>query len=76
MQKRHQTLKQGFMYVDDYVKVMEMVIIQANYNEDEEATMASFLNSLNGLIVNIVELQQYVNLDELVKLAVKVGKQN
>ena len=76
MQKRHQTLKQGFMYVDDYVKVMEMVIIQANYNEDEEATMPSFLNSLNGLIVNIVELQQYVNLDELVKLAVKVGKQN
>ncbi|KAH0708640.1 hypothetical protein KY284_010067 [Solanum tuberosum] len=64
------------MSVDDYFKAMDMAMIQANCNEDEEATMARFLNGLNGEIVDVVELQQYVNLDELVELAVKGEKQN
>ncbi|KAH0702349.1 hypothetical protein KY290_017636 [Solanum tuberosum] len=76
LQKRLQTLKQCSMSVDDYFKAMDLAMIQANCNEDEEATMARFLNCLNGEIVDVVELQQYVNLDELVELAVKVEKQN
>lgn len=64
------------MFVDDYFKAMDMVMIQANCNEDEEATMTKNFNGLNGEIVDVVELQQYVNLDELVELAVKVGKLN
>ncbi|KAH0739614.1 hypothetical protein KY290_038319 [Solanum tuberosum] len=44
LQKRLQTLKQGSMFVDDYFKAMDMAMIQANCNEDEEATMERFLN--------------------------------
>jgi len=61
LQKRLQTLKQGSMFVDDYFKAMDMAMIQANCNEDEEATMARFLNGLNGEIVDVVQLQRYVN---------------
>ncbi|XP_016580394.1 uncharacterized protein LOC107878037 [Capsicum annuum] len=76
LQKRLQNLRQGSMFVDDYFKAMDMAMIQANCNEDEEATMARFLNGLNGEISDVVELQQYVDLDKLVELAVKVEKQN
>ncbi|KAH0725582.1 hypothetical protein KY284_001447 [Solanum tuberosum] len=76
LQKCLETLKKDSMYVDDYFKAMDMAMIQANSKEDEEATMARFLNGLNGEVVDVVELQQYVNLDELVELAVKVEKQN
>lgn len=31
------------MFVDDYFKAMDMVMIQANCNEEEEATMTRFL---------------------------------
>ncbi|KAH0773694.1 hypothetical protein KY290_010831 [Solanum tuberosum] len=43
--------------------------------EEEEATIARFLNGLNTEIANVVEIQQYVTLDELVDLSVKVEKQ-
>ncbi|XP_059291460.1 uncharacterized protein LOC132044941 [Lycium ferocissimum] len=54
---------------------MDMAMIQANCMEDEEATMARFLNGLNKEIADVVEIQQYVTLDELVDMAVKVEKQ-
>ena len=45
---------------------MDMAMVQANCNENEEATMARFLNGLNREIIDVIELQQYVNLDKLV----------
>ncbi|XP_070034832.1 uncharacterized protein [Nicotiana tomentosiformis] len=71
-----QTLKKGSMYMDKYFKAMDMAMIQANYMEEEEATMARFLNGLNKEIADVVELQQYVTIDELVDLSVKVDNQN
>jgi hypothetical protein len=50
-------------------------MIRANVNEDEEVTMSRFFNGLNKDIVNVVELQSYVNLEELVHLAIKVEGQ-
>ncbi|KAH0660316.1 hypothetical protein KY289_029064 [Solanum tuberosum] len=70
-----QRLKQGSMSVDEYFKSMDMAMIQANCMEEEEATIARFLNGLNTEIANVVEIQQYVTLDELVDLSVKVEKQ-
>nr|XP_033511296.1 uncharacterized protein LOC117276070 [Nicotiana tomentosiformis] len=64
------------MSVDEYFKAMDMAMIQANCMEEEEATMARFLNGLNREIADVVELQQYVTLDELVELAIKVERQN
>ncbi|KAH0781376.1 hypothetical protein KY290_000974 [Solanum tuberosum] len=75
LQSLLQHLKQGSMSVDEYFKSMDMAMIQANCMEEEEATIARFLNGLNTEIANVVEIQQYVTLDELVDLSVKVEKQ-
>ncbi|XP_060182724.1 uncharacterized protein LOC132612628, partial [Lycium barbarum] len=75
LQMRLRRLEQGTMTVDEYFKAMDMAMIQANCVEDEEATMARFLNGLNKEIADVVEIQQYVTLDELVDMAVKLEKQ-
>ena len=49
-------------------------MISANVNEDEEVTMSRFFNGLNRDIVNVVQLQSYVELEELVHLSIKVKK--
>ncbi|XP_019267098.1 PREDICTED: uncharacterized protein LOC109244455 [Nicotiana attenuata] len=76
LQLRLQTLKQGTMTVDEYFKAKDISMIQANCMEEEEATMARFFNGLNREIADVVEIQQYVTIDELVNLAVKIEKQN
>ena len=54
---------------------MEIVMIQANVVEDGEAIMARFLNGLNRDIANVVELQHYVELEDMVQMATKVERQ-
>ena len=60
--------------MDDYHKEMEIAMIRANVEEDREATMASFLNGLNRDIANMVELQHYVKLEDIVHIAIKVER--
>ena len=50
-------------------------MIRANVEEDREATMARFLNVLNREIANIVELQHYVEIEEMVYKAIKIEQQ-
>ncbi|RVW21501.1 Transposon Ty3-I Gag-Pol polyprotein [Vitis vinifera] len=66
-----QSLTQGYRSVDDYHKEMEITMIWANVEEDREATMARFLNGLNRDIANVVELQHYVELEDMVHMAIK-----
>ena len=47
-------------------------MIWANVEEDREAIMARFMNVLNHDIDNIVELQHYVGMEDLLHMAVKV----
>ena len=49
-------------------------MIRANLEEDQEATMARFLVGLNREIANIVELQHYVELEDMVHVAMKVAR--
>lgn len=64
----HQRLQsQGSKRVDEYYKKIEMAIIRANVAEDCEATMAKFLAGLNQEIREVIELQQYVEIDDLVQ---------
>ena len=42
-----------------------------NIEEDQEATMARFLVGLNWEIQNVVELQHYVELEDVVHMAIK-----
>ena len=67
-----QGLTQGNKTVDEYYKEMEIAMIRANVEEDREATMARFVNGLNREISNIVELQHYVEMEELLHIALKV----
>ena len=69
-----QSLTQGYRSVDDYYKEMEIALIRANVEEDREATMAKFLNGLNWDIANVVELQHYVELEDMVHMAIKVER--
>jgi hypothetical protein len=70
-----QSLTQGYRSMDDYYKEMEIALIRANVKEDREATMARFLNGLNRDIANVVELQHYVELEDMVHMAIKVERQ-
>ncbi|KAF7824020.1 uncharacterized protein G2W53_022164 [Senna tora] len=54
---------------------MEMLIIKANIVEDLKVTMSKFLGGLKREIADVVELQNYVEMEELVNLAMKVEKQ-
>ena len=47
-------------------------MIQVNVEEDREASMGRFLNFLNHDITNIVELQHYVEMEDLLHMAIKV----
>ncbi|XP_052173798.1 uncharacterized protein LOC127789074 [Diospyros lotus] len=70
-----QTLMQGSKSVEEYYKEIEVAMIRANVTEDREATMARFLNGLNREIANIVELQHYVELEDMLHVAIKVERQ-
>ncbi|XP_016732773.1 uncharacterized protein [Gossypium hirsutum] len=70
-----QNLTQGNRSVEDYFKEMEIAMIRANVDEDREATMARFLVGLNRDIANVVELQHYVEVVDMVHVAIKVEKQ-
>ena len=70
-----QRLTQGSKSVDEYYKEMEVAMIRANVEEDREATMARFLHGLNREIADIVEMQHYVELTDMVHQAIKVEEQ-
>ena len=50
-------------------------MIRANVEQDRKATMAKFLAGLNREIANIVELQHYVELEDMIHMAMKVERQ-
>ncbi|XP_031393015.1 uncharacterized protein LOC116204832, partial [Punica granatum] len=70
-----QSLRQGNRSVEEYFKEMEVAMIRANVEEDREATMARFLAGLNREIQNAVELQHYVELEDMVHMAIKIENQ-
>jgi hypothetical protein len=73
--KKLQLLKQGTKSVEEYYKEMEIAMIRANVTEDDEQTMAGFLNGLNHPIKKIADFQPYSNLIELVHQATKAERQ-
>ena len=75
LMQRPQMLRQGSRSKEDYYKEMEMIMTRTDRGEDEEATMARFLGGLNKEIADRLELQHYVELEEMVHLAVKIKGQ-
>ena len=50
-------------------------MIRANVEKDREATMARFLSGLNREIDGVVELQHYVELEDMVHMAIMERQQ-
>ncbi|KAH9704946.1 Endonuclease [Citrus sinensis] len=71
LHQRLQSLTQGSRSVEE----MEIIMIRANIEEEREATMARFLHGLNQDIANVVDLQHYVELEDMVHMAMKVEGQ-
>ena len=62
---RLQGITQGSRTVEEYYQEMEMAMTKANVDEDPEATMARFLGGLRKEITDVVELQHYMDLEEM-----------
>ncbi|XP_071933765.1 uncharacterized protein [Coffea arabica] len=69
-----QTLTQGNMSMEDYYKEIEMAMMRANIQEDNEATMARFLRGLNPDLQEALELQHYLDMHDLLELAIKAER--
>jgi len=54
---------------------IDIVIIRANILNDIKATITRFLNVLNREIINVVELQHYVELKNMVHMVTKIKRQ-
>lgn len=61
--------------MEDYHNEMKILMIRANVERAREATMARFLNGLNRDIANVVEMQHYVELEDMLHVAMKVERQ-
>nr|XP_027083527.1 uncharacterized protein LOC113705818 [Coffea arabica] len=72
--QRLQTLVQGSRSVEDYYEEMEITMLRADIVKDREATMARFLNGLRPEIAELVELQNYVDMPELIDKASKIER--
>ncbi|CAL1381828.1 unnamed protein product [Linum trigynum] len=70
-----QGLRQRYCPVEDYYRELELLMMTADIREDREATIARFLHGLNREIRQEVELRSFVDLEEVLHLAIKVEKQ-
>ena len=70
-----QYLVQGSKSVEEYHQAMEIAMIRANINEDREATMARFFHGISRNIADLVELHHYVDMDNMLHMAIKIEKQ-
>lgn len=58
--------------MEEYVKEFEFLLIRCELMEPQEQTIARFLGGLRKDIANVVELQPYIFLEEVIKLATRV----
>ncbi|KAG7583645.1 Integrase catalytic core [Arabidopsis suecica] len=75
LHNRLRNLVQGSKSVEEYYKEMETLMLRADIQEDEEATMSRFMGGLNRDIIDRVEVQHYVELEELLHKAIMFEKQ-
>ncbi|XP_056855374.1 uncharacterized protein LOC130504765 [Raphanus sativus] len=74
----HQKLRlltQGSKSVEEYYQEMELLMLRAKISEDSEATMARFLGGLNREIQDRVEMQHYLEIEEMLHKAILVEQQ-
>jgi len=70
-----QRLQQRSMSIEEYKQKMELYIMRAVIEEEEELIIAKFLSGLNYNIRAKVELLPYRNFNDLVQMSIKVEQQ-
>ncbi|RDY12028.1 hypothetical protein CR513_03226, partial [Mucuna pruriens] len=75
LHRKLQCLTQGSMSVKNYHEEMKVVMTRDNVKEDHEVTMARFIGGLKKEIVDVVELQHYMEIEDLLHKAIQVEKQ-
>ncbi|RDX99595.1 hypothetical protein CR513_17327, partial [Mucuna pruriens] len=73
--RKLQSLTQGSMSVEDYYKEMEIAMTRANVKESHEVTRARFNGGLKKEITYVVELQHYMEIEDLLHKEIQVEKQ-
>ncbi|RDY12169.1 hypothetical protein CR513_03072, partial [Mucuna pruriens] len=73
--RKLQCLTQGSMSVQNYYKEMKIAMTRANVKEDREVTMAKFIGGLKKEIADVVKLQHYMEIEDLVHKAIQVERQ-
>ena len=61
--------------MDDYFKQLDTLLIRVHMDESEEAKIARFVSGLRRDIQDVVELQEYSSLQNVVHLASKIENQ-
>jgi hypothetical protein len=73
IREQHQKLQrlvQGDKSVENYHREMEMCLVRANIEEDEEITMARYIGGLNKEIADTIELYKYDTFEEMLNKAI------
>ncbi|XP_017984225.1 PREDICTED: uncharacterized protein LOC108663577 [Theobroma cacao] len=63
------------MTVEEYTMEFEQLHMKCDVHEPKEQTVARYLGGLNVEITDVVQLQPYWNLNDVIRLALKVEKQ-
>ncbi|RDX81054.1 hypothetical protein CR513_38315, partial [Mucuna pruriens] len=64
-----------FYECEDYYKEMEIAMIRANVEEDCETTMTRFIRDLKKEIVDVVELQHYIEIKDSLHKTIQAERQ-
>ena len=70
-----QGITQESKSIEKYYMEMETLMMKLDVKEDNGVTMARFFNGLNRDIANKVELQHYMELEEMYQMALKFESQ-
>ncbi|CAL1387686.1 unnamed protein product [Linum trigynum] len=71
-----QGIRHGVRSMEEFFRELELLMMCADVREDREVTIARFLHGLNRDIRQEVDLRSFVDLEEVLHLAIKVEKQH
>ena len=68
-------LKQKELSVDEYTASFDHLMMQGELVEPEEQSIARYIGGLRYDIANMLQLQTYLSMNDVCKLALKIEKQ-
>ena len=68
-------LRQLSMTVEEYTREFELLSMKCELGENEDQKIVRYIGGLNIEIGHLVQLQQYLTLDDVIRLAIRIEKQ-